>query len=217
MHRDATLAIRKLGRADYAPTLSRMRRLVDLRADDAIPDTLLLVEHEGVYTRGRRADPADLIDPGVPILDVERGGRITWHGPGQLVAYPIVKLTGRARDLHAWLRLCENVVIDALAVLGLEAARDPLGTGVFSSGRKIASVGIAVRRWVTFHGLALNVCPDLRVFERVRPCGFDAQIMTSIERELGQHYEVAVIADAVVDAFRRRWTIAIHAERETQS
>ena len=201
------LRVERLGQRDYAPTLDTMRALVESRAAGDVEDRLLLVEHEGVYTAGRRTDDSDWVDPDIDVVAIERGGRVTWHGPGQLVAYPICSLTGKGRDLHAWLRLHEDVVIDALAHFGLEGTRDPDGTGVFVERRKIASIGIAVRRWVTFHGLALNLDPDLRVFEMIKPCGFEASRMTSIARELAGESAPPMrdLEDAVETAFRERW------------
>ena len=173
-----------LGRRAYAEVHARMLALRGARSRDEIPDQLLLVEHEPIYTRGRRLGEGEVLDPGIEILEVERGGRITWHGPGQLVAYPILKLVGKGRDLHALLRLLEDVLIDLLKGLDLRASRDPLGTGVFVEGRKIASIGIAVKSWTSYHGLALNVTTDLDVFRAIRPCGLDATLMTNLEREL---------------------------------
>lgn len=203
-----SLDVRDLGAQDFASTHAEMLRLVQARAEAKIPDTLLLVEHEGVYTAGRRTDESDWVAPGTTVVDVERGGRVTWHGPGQIVAYPVVALTGKGRDLHAWLRLQEDVVIATLANFELEGTRDPDGTGVFVERRKIASIGIAVRRWVTFHGLALNVAPDLSVFARIRPCGFEAGRMTSIARELAPEPAPGLSElRAVLEAeFRRAWT-----------
>lgn len=179
-----TLETQWLGRRPYAEVHTRMLALRDARSRDEIPDQLLLVEHEPIYTRGRRLGEGEVLDPDIEILEVERGGRITWHGPGQLVAYPILKLTGKGRDLHALLRLLEDVLIDLLKGLDLRASRDPLGTGVFVEGRKIASIGIAVKSWTSYHGLALNVTTDLDVFRAIRPCGLDATLMTNLEREL---------------------------------
>lgn len=198
------LDVHRLGRRAYVTTLEEMRALVDARARDEISDRLLLVEHEGVYTSGRRTDESDWVAPGTDVVAVERGGRVTWHGPGQLVAYPIVALSGKGRDLHAWLRLHEDVVIDALSKFGIEGTRDPDGTGVFVERRKIASIGIAVRRWVSFHGLALNVDPDLGVFAKIRPCGFEASRMTSIVREIDAPPALGEVMAAIEAAFQTR-------------
>lgn len=201
------LEVRSLEQRPYRDCLEEMRAMTDARANDEIPDTLLLVEHEGVYTAGRRsAFEQEEIAPGIELLQVERGGRITWHGPGQLVAYPICKLTGRGRDLHAWLHLLEDATIDVLGEYGLEARRDPAGTGVWTGTSKIASIGIAVRRWVTFHGAALNVTSELDVYTRVQPCGFDASVMTNLERELSPSPapELGEVAERFARAFEAR-------------
>jgi lipoate-protein ligase B len=174
-----------LGHQPYLKTLQRMRKMVELRAKDEIPDFLLLVEHDPVVTAGRRASPEDVLDPEIEVVEIERGGRHTYHGPGQLVAYPICKLEGKARDLHAFLHLLEEVLIGCLAEFGIQAGRNELGTGVYVEGRKIASIGIAVRRWVTYHGLALNVQTELSAFRAIRPCGISAELMTTMAWELG--------------------------------
>ncbi|MEZ5989350.1 MAG: lipoyl(octanoyl) transferase LipB [Planctomycetota bacterium] len=201
------LTVRWLRRRPYDDILREMRAAVAARADGDLGDELWLVEHEGVYTRGRRLADGEVLVPDLEVREVERGGRVTWHGPGQLVAYPIVALEGRGRDLHAFLRLLEDTVIDVLAGLGLEGRRDPAGTGVFVGPRKVASIGIAVRRWTTFHGLALNLDPDLEVFRAIRPCGFEAGIMTSLARELGPEAlpTLAGLGERVAAAFHRRW------------
>lgn len=176
-----------LGRAPYAEVWELQKGLVDARARGEVGDTVIVVEHEPVYTVGRRRDAmANLVAPGeVPVFEVERGGDVTWHGPGQVVVYPILLLPEGRRDLHAHLHRLEDLGITTCAAFGLEAGRDPRNTGVWVGGRKLASIGIACRRWVTWHGLALNVDPDLGWFERIRPCGFPAELMTSMREALG--------------------------------
>lgn len=201
-----TLDVRRLGRREYGPCLALMRALVEERARGSIEDTLLLVEHEPVYTAGRRRAEQDVLQDELEVVAVERGGRVTYHGPGQVVAYPIVKLEGARRDLHAWLRLLEDVMIDCLGAFGLSGTRDPMGTGVFVGGRKIGSIGIAVKRWVTFHGLALNVATDLAAFTAIRPCGFEPELMTSLAEEIGSRRVPSLdeVGDRIVEAFRSR-------------
>jgi len=187
------MEVRDLGRAPYEATLALQHRLVTERQAGAIPDTLLLVEHPPVITLGRgRASAAHVLAPGdTPVVQVERGGDVTWHGPGQLVGYPIVLLGERERDVHAFLRGLEQAFIDLLAGLGLDALRRPGHTGVWARARAIApgapadpnklvSLGVAVRGWVTFHGFALNVDCDLDAFTRIQPCGLDARVMGSL-------------------------------------
>jgi lipoyl(octanoyl) transferase len=182
-----------LGLADYTSTWERQLALVEARLRDEAPDTLILVEHPHVITLGRRRDArANVLAAGdVPVLEIERGGDATYHGPGQLVAYPILKLAEGERDLHCFLRNLEEAVIRTLAEVGLDAGRRPGATGVWTGDRKLCSMGLACRRWVTFHGLALNVATDLAYFARIAPCGFDAAVMTSVARELARPVGVA--------------------------
>jgi lipoyl(octanoyl) transferase len=161
--------------------------LLDARVRGEIPDTILLLEHADTITVGKaRGAALNVLDAGpIPVVTVERGGDVTWHGPGQLVAYPIVG----TRDLHAHLRALEQSVIDVLADRGLAAQRDPRNSGVWLPSadgppRKVCSVGIACRRWVTWHGLALNIDADLARFRTIRPCGFDAETMTRVADHL---------------------------------
>ena len=172
-------------------------------------DALLIVEHPHVITVGRRQGAlANLLRPGdVEIVEVERGGDVTYHGPGQVVAYPILQLGDGERDLHRFLRNLEEGMIRTLAGFGLEAGREPGKTGVwlparpgdFRGARKIASIGIACRKWVTFHGLALNVTTDLSYFARIQPCGFDARVMTSMAAELGRDVDFQVVVAALAE------------------
>jgi lipoate-protein ligase B len=189
----APLGVIDLGRRDYLETLELQRALRLARLDGSEPDDLLLlVEHEPVYTlgRGTRASslpiaPDALRARGATVVEIERGGDVTWHGPGQLVGYPILDLRGHRQDLHWYLRQLERALIDALGTLGLPASPDPGRTGVWTGGRKIASIGIHVKQWVTLHGFALNVHPDLASFESIVPCGLHGVTMTSVARELG--------------------------------
>jgi len=183
-----------LGRRGYAETLELQRRLCAERGspDHGLEDILLLVEHEPVITLGRTTQPSSLpLTPeaitqrGVGVYEVERGGDVTWHGPGQLVGYPIVDLRRMREDLHWYLRSLEDALIDALESLGIPADRNPGYTGVWTAGRKIASIGVHVKRWVTLHGFALNVVNDLDGFELIVPCGIQQVVMTSVAAELG--------------------------------
>lgn len=190
----------ELGRRGYTEVWELQRETLEAVADGRAPNTVFVVEHDPVYTVGRRRDAAaNVLDPGdVPVVEVERGGDVTWHGPGQLVAYPILKLEGAARDLHAHLHRLEDLMIEVCAELGLAVGRDPRNTGVWANGRKVGSIGIACRRWVTWHGLALNVDPDLAYFGRINPCGFDASVMTSVARELDRPVALADARRALV-------------------
>ena len=193
--------VERLGRVPYERVLERQHALVERRARGEIGDRLLLLEHPPVVTVGRGARPADVAGVSAPVVEVERGGEATWHGPGQIVGYPILRLEGRERDLHLHLRRLEETLIRALSDFGLEAGRRPPHTGVWTAGGKVASIGVAVRRWVTFHGFALNVDCDLSAFASFRPCGLDARVMTSVARELGAAPDRAALEDAVVRRF----------------
>jgi lipoate-protein ligase B len=210
-----------LGLADYHQTWQRQLDLLAARQKNDIPDTLLLVEHPHVITIGRSQKALqNVLSAGdVPVVEIERGGDVTYHGPGQLVAYPIVQLGDGEKDLHRFLRNLEEAIIRALADLGLPGmTRKPGATGVWTDdsarheARKIASIGIACRKWVTFHGLALNVATDLAYFQRINPCGFDSSVMTSASVELGRPVTVADakprLAERLGESLGRRFSPA---------
>lgn len=186
------------GRVDYPLAWERMRRLHAERAEGGIPDTLVLVEHPPVVTVGVEGDDGSSDSSGLPVYRVERGGKSTYHGPGQLVGYPIVDLTPRGRDVRAFVQDVETVLIETLREFHLLGRHVPSRRGVWIDGeRKVASIGIAVERWVTFHGFALNVDVDLGAFERIHPCGFDGRVMTSMARELGRPVSLAEVRPIV--------------------
>ena len=172
------LEVRRLGRVDYATAHALQEEVLAQRIAGGARDTLLLVEHDPVITVGRGTPPDQLPAGEVPVFEVERGGEATYHGPGQVVAYPILALPEGRRELHRYLRDLEEVVIGVLAELEIEGRREPGLTGVWVGERKIASIGVAVRRWVTWHGLALNVHTDLDAFGGFSPCGLDPRVMT---------------------------------------
>jgi len=182
----STWQVLDLGTADYREVWQRQLALVEGRQTGANGDTLIVVEHPHVFTLGRRRESQqNVLAPGdVPVIEIERGGDVTYHGPGQLVAYPIILLEEGERDLHKFLRNLEEAVIQTCARVGLTADREPGKTGVWTTtelGRKkLCSMGIACRKWVTFHGLALNVTTDLSYFRRINPCGFEASVMSSL-------------------------------------
>ena len=187
-----TLAVRDLGTLAYGGALDLQRRLADDRlAGRLAMDTLLLLEHPPVVTLGRGTketslplDPENLRRRGIEVFEVERGGDVTYHGPGQLVGYPILDLREHREDLHWYLRQLEEVLIRALASFGIPAERNPGYTGVWTKGRKIASIGVHAKQWVTWHGFALNVTTELSAFDLIVPCGIPGVVMTSIAREL---------------------------------
>jgi lipoyl(octanoyl) transferase len=192
-----------LGRLDYRSAYERQLAMVDERKSGAGVDTIFLVEHPHVITLGRaqKAQANVLAAGDVEVVAIERGGDVTYHGPGQLVAYPILLLREGERDLHKFLRNLEEAMIRCIADWGLEGGRVQGKTGVWIDGaRKIASIGIACRRWVTFHGLALNVNTDLSYFHRINPCGFESSIMTSMHTELGEAVDLAAVKSALGEA-----------------
>lgn len=200
------LAVEDLGVLDYRVAWERQLALVERRKVDDGADTLLVVEHPHVITVGRSREAVrNVVAPGdVPVVEIERGGDATYHGPGQVVAYPIVLLRDGERDLHRFLRNLEEAMIRTLARWQLAADREPGKTGVWLTSaegarRKIASIGIACRRWVTFHGLALNANTDLGYFHRINPCGFEATVMTSMARELGAPVDLAAVKRALAE------------------
>ncbi|MBI5366508.1 MAG: lipoyl(octanoyl) transferase LipB [Planctomycetes bacterium] len=195
------LELLDLGRIDYREAWALQLRRVEERAAGRVGDALLFCEHPPVITCGRGTKPANLLAPDVPVVEIERGGDVTWHGPGQLVGYPILLLPPGGRDLHRHLRWIEAGLIRALARLGVAGEPRAGLTGVWVGARKLASIGIAVRRWVTYHGFALNVEPDLAAFARIRPCGLDASVMTSLAAVLGRSPGMAAAREAVARAF----------------
>jgi lipoate-protein ligase B len=182
MEADSILAVADLGVVDYGAALDLQTAMVAARLDDRINDTLLLMEHPHVFTLGRGADERFIVanPTGVPTYRVSRGGQVTYHGPGQLIGYPILKLDGRARDVTRYLRNLEDALIDALREFDLDAGRRAGLTGIWIESRKIASIGVGIRRWVTYHGFALNVSTDLSFFDSIVPCGIEGCRMTSI-------------------------------------
>lgn len=186
------LLYKDLGRMDYPAALGVQEQLVALKQSGSLPDVLLFVEHSHVYTLGRGGDAANVLTPQeVPVYRTSRGGDVTYHGPGQLVVYPIIDLRSKLRkDVHRYLRNLEISAIETLADFGLTAVRKPPYTGIWIENRKIAAIGVAVRRSVTFHGLALNVNTDLSYFDRIVPCGLTWADVTSMVRELGEEQSV---------------------------
>jgi lipoyl(octanoyl) transferase len=184
---ERVLEVVQAGLVPYGEALEWQRRLADDRIAGRLPhDLLLLLEHPPVLTLGRNSHAAHVLRPeGVEVFDVERGGDVTFHGPGQLVGYPILDLRQHRQDLHWYLRALEQALIDGLGELGIPAERNTGYTGVWTRGKKIASIGIHVKQWVTWHGFALNVTTDLASFDRIVPCGIPDVVMTSVEKETG--------------------------------
>jgi lipoyl(octanoyl) transferase len=204
----APLEPRWLGRMSYADALALQEEIVAAkRADPSLADELLLLEHEPVYTIGRTPDRSSLRGAEHlphPLFPINRGGQATYHGPGQLVGYPVIDLRGYAQDLHRYLRWIEDVLIDLLASCEVSAATRPALTGVWVEDRKIASIGVGVKQWITMHGFALNVCGDLSPFDQIVPCGIANVRMTSIEKESGRTRTVEEIAKRAGELFVSR-------------
>jgi lipoyl(octanoyl) transferase len=192
------LHVRWLGRKEFASALALQEELVaKKRANDSLRDELLLLEHEPVYTIGRTPDQTSLRGAAHlshPVFPINRGGQATYHGPGQLVGYPILDLRRCGQDLHRYLRWLEDVLIELLTVYEIRAAWREGLTGVWVEDRKIASIGVGVRHWITMHGFALNVSGDLSPFDQITPCGIANVRMTSIEIESGRKFSVEEIA-----------------------
>jgi lipoate-protein ligase B len=198
-----------LGRVAYREALARQTELqqevLDRRGD---PGYLLLLEHPPVITAGRSAQPAELRASteeltrlGMDLVETNRGGRFTYHGPGQLVGYPVLDLKAYRADVHWYMRRLEEVLIRVLGGLGVRAGRVPGQTGVWVGDRKIASIGVAIRRWVTAHGFALNVAPDMKHFGLLQPCGLSPGSMMSLSELLGELPPMEGLARAVAEAF----------------
>lgn len=205
-----TRAVEDWGRTRYAEAFTRQKALVERRRHDEVPDTIVFTEHDPVFTVGlRKGADAHLLwteeecrRRGIDFVRTNRGGDITYHGPGQIVAYPVISLRER-RDLHAYLRALEAVVIRSLAGFGLEADRREGKTGIWTGERKICAIGVAVRAWITYHGFALNLDPDLTHFEGIVPCGITDGTVTSMERELGRAVDPAEVKRRIAVEFGR--------------
>ena len=202
------------GQLPYEQGLQLQERLLQERREEK-SDVLLLLEHPPVITLGRgakanhlRLPEATLAARGIPVHRVARGGDVTYHGPGQLVGYPIVDLAAQDRDLHRFLRLLEETLLTTLAAFGLRGRRQPGRTGVWVGEAKIASIGIGVRHWVSWHGFALNVSTDLRAFDTIVPCGLAGVTMTSMEALLGAPVPRAAVEAVLIDAFARSFASA---------
>lgn len=221
------LWVERLGVMPYATALDLQREVARARIAGTIAeDVLLLVEHPPVVTMGRSAKEQHLLASaellaarGVERFDVERGGDVTFHGPGQLVGYPIIDLKRHKRDLHWYLRQVEEALIVALADFGIPGERSVGQTGVWTQGRKIASIGVHARDWVTWHGFALNVTTDLSYFELMVPCGIQSVTMTSISREMADNSGLTMnrVEASVVEAFESVFELSASASPSVHS
>lgn len=210
VERSRLLRITDLGLMAYGEALTLQHALREERLAGRIPDTLLLVEHPPTVTLGRRSQPEELLldrgalaAMGYGVFEVERGGKATYHGPGQIVGYPIVSVREAGLSVPRYVGLLEQTVIDYLAGLGLKAERRPGYPGVWVRGRKIAAVGVHLKRWVSMHGFALNLAPDLSRFQAIVPCGIAGAEVTSVLAELGEAPPMAEAKGAIAQTFER--------------
>lgn len=201
--------VRDFGLSDYEAIWAEQTRCVEQRLAQEIVDTVLLGEHPPVITLGRNTHAENLLNPLIPVVSIERGGDVTYHGPGQLIAYPIFMLPTKRRDLHRYLRDLEEVIIRTIGEFGLQGVRNPGWTGVWVADKatgellKLASIGVAVRKWVTYHGLALNVSPDLSHFAQINPCGLQSHMMTSMQAQLSEPVAMDAVKSAMLRQFQQ--------------
>jgi lipoyl(octanoyl) transferase len=202
------ILVSNLGRTRYAETWELQRKLFELRHRGLIEDVLLYTEHEHVYTIGKGGDQNHLLasddelsKDGTEVFRIDRGGDITYHGPGQVVGYPILDLNQYSPDIHKYLRHLEDVIIGMLSTYGIPAGREEGMTGVWVAGEKIAAIGVKVSKWVTMHGFALNVNTDLQKFERIIPCGIFHKGVTSIQRILGKEMSLHEVETRLTESF----------------
>jgi lipoyl(octanoyl) transferase len=214
--KNRVLTIVRVGRSSYRACWALQRHLQEQRVAGAIGDLLLLTEHDPVITLGTTARECHLLaspdllnSEGIDVVAVDRGGDVTFHGPGQLVGYPILNLTEHRQDLHWYLRQLEQVVIDALARWNLPATRVPGYTGVWVADGKVCAIGVNVRRWVTMHGFALNVTTDLQAFRHIVPCGISDRGVTSMHALLGYPVERRAVEDALLPAWEQAFQQSI--------
>jgi lipoyl(octanoyl) transferase len=204
------MTLRWLGRMNFADALAMQEEIVARRHHNgAAPDEILLLEHEPVYTIGRTPDKSSLLGRTHlphPLFAINRGGQATYHGPGQLMCYPLLDLRRCGQDLHRYLRWLEQTLIDFLGTYGLSAARREGLTGVWIDQRKIASIGVGVRHWISMHGFAVNVCGDLSPFAHIVPCGISNVTMTSIEKETGKSLSVTDVASKFENFVREKYS-----------
>jgi len=204
-----SLTIRELGVIDYSEALELQARLISQRREALIPDTILLLEHPHVITLGSSSnyehvllDESELEKRGIKLFEVGRGGDVTYHGPGQLVVYPIMDLKPDRKDLHRYLRDLEDVLIKVACSFGVQANRDPSGTGVFTELGKLGAIGVRVSSgWITSHGIALNVSTKLDFFETIIPCGIPDRGVSSLERELEVPVFMAEVKECMIESF----------------
>jgi len=207
--RTSALTITDLGLIDFHSAYAIQVQLAAEIAAGRAPETLLLLEHPPVYTIGSGGDSANILDPAIQVTRTNRGGDVTFHGPGQLVGYPLVNLASRGRDLHRYLRFLESFLISVAEDSGVNAYAVPGRTGVWTDGGKLASIGVGVRRWVTMHGFALNVSNDLAPFALINPCGMPECKVTSLSRQTGGDISLQEVKRRVAESFSALLNISL--------
>ncbi|WKZ70736.1 MAG: lipoyl(octanoyl) transferase LipB [Melioribacteraceae bacterium] len=198
---------------DYDKAWDLQKEIFKLRTGDEINDTFFLLEHPHTYTLGKTADKKNLISNeaflnkyGIKVYDIDRGGDITYHGPGQIVGYPIIKLSEWKEDTHLYLRNLEQIIIDVCSDYGLQTGRIDGLTGVWIEDRKIAAIGIKVSRWITMHGFAFNINTDLNLFNGIIPCGITNKKVTSLQHELGKEVSINEVKEKLVEKFKHAFS-----------
>ncbi len=200
--------VRDLGRQAYEPVWRAMQRFTDARGDDT-PDELWVVEHDPVFTLGQAGKPEHVLMPGeIPVLHVDRGGQVTYHGPGQIVVYPLLDLKRLKIGVRDYVHRIEQALIDTMAEWNIEAARRDGAPGVYVAGAKVAALGIRVRRGCTFHGLAFNVAMDLEPFRRINPCGYEGLQVTSV-LDLGGPSSLDAVKPVLLDRLAEQFGLAL--------
>lgn len=196
-----------LGDIPYIQAHELMKKRLQQRLNNEISDTLLLCTHPPVYTVGRQKEAQNnIINPGnTPVVSVERGGNVTFHGPGQLVGYPILQLPKHRQDVHAFLRFLEEYWITLLSTWNIQAFRDDRNTGVWVEGKKIVAIGISLRRWVSWHGFALNIDVDLAHYQRINPCGMSSQLVARLCEHTKKEVSVDILRQQVESSFFSHW------------
>ncbi len=196
------------GLIDYKEAWDLQRKTFELRYQRKVPDTLYLLEHPNTYTLGKTADRKNLVgtegylkNNSISVYDIDRGGDITYHGPGQIVGYPIISLEEWHKDTHKYLRALEEIIIKTCAKYGIKAGRNEKFTGVWIGDRKIAAIGIKVSRWITMHGFAFNINTDLSLFNGIIPCGINDKDVTSLQRETGSMQDISHVKDILLAIF----------------
>ncbi|MHB1686298.1 MAG: lipoyl(octanoyl) transferase LipB [Ignavibacteriaceae bacterium] len=204
-----------LGFIDYKEAWNLQKEILQLRRKQKIEDIFFLLEHPNTYTLGKTADKAHLISSNdflnqnkISVYDIDRGGDITYHGPGQIVGYPIIDLNFWQRDTHKYLRALEEVIIRTCAHFGLTGIRDPKYTGVWIENRKIAAIGIKVSHWITMHGFAFNVNTNLSLFNGIVPCGIYDKEVTSLKKELGKELDLTEVKNLLAENFKEIFNYA---------